>query len=85
MGKREWADKPATFCVYMHCLLMANWEDRTRRGIEIKRGSFVTTLRKIAKIAGLTIRSTRTALEHLKSTQNVTLDTTQNYTLITVV
>jgi hypothetical protein len=81
----EWRDKPWTFSLYIHCLMLANREDKKRRGIEIKRGSFVTTLRNLAKITGLTVRSIRTALEHLKSTHNLTSTPTNKYTLITVV
>lgn len=82
--KWEWWDDMYTRNLFVVCLLMANSSDRRWRGIVIGRGSFVTSMAHLSKIAGLTARQTRTAVEHLKSTNELTIETTNNYSIITV-
>ena len=38
----EWYTEPNTFRLFIHCLLSANHKDNSWRGIEVKKGSFVT-------------------------------------------
>ena len=64
---------------------MANWKDARWRGIEVKRGQFVTSIGKLAKESGLTVQQTRTALNHLISTHELTHSTTRKFSVITVV
>lgn len=64
---------------------MANWKDARWRGIEVKRGQFVTSIGKLAKESGLTVQQTRTALNHLISTHELTHSTTRKFSIITVV
>ena len=52
--------------------------------VDIPAGSMITSIRQLSRHSGLTVREVRTALKHLISTQEVTLKTTQKYTLITV-
>lgn len=80
----EWYDKPATKIIFIHCLLSANYKDKTWQGIKIKKGQFITSLEKLAKSNGLTIRQTRTALNDLQTTQEIDKQTTSRYTIITV-
>lgn len=82
--KWEWWDDMCTRNLFVVCLLMANSSDRRWRGISIGRGSFVTSMAHLSKVAGLTARQTRTAVEHLKSTNELTIETTSNYSIITV-
>lgn len=82
--KWEWWDDMYTRNLFVVCLLMANSSDRRWRGIVIGRGSFVTSMAHLSKITGLTARQTRTAVEHLKSTNELTIETTNNYSIITV-
>lgn len=80
----EWYDDISTKVLFLHCLLRANWKNQTLKGCEIQRGQFVTSLSNLAKETGLTIQQTRTALEHLKSTGELTNLSTSNYRIITV-
>lgn len=50
----------------------------------IKRGQKVTSIGHLADETGLTIRQVRTALDKLKSTQNLTSRATNKFTLITI-
>ena len=80
----EWIDDPETFILFIHCILRANWKDGKHHGTVVKRGQFITSLPKLARETGLTIRQTRTALSHLVSTGEVTDDASSKGRIITV-
>ena len=79
-----WYQNPNTARVFIHCLLKANWKDGEFEGHTILRGSFVTSLHKLSQETGLSIQQTRTALNHLKSTNELTIKSTNKFTIITV-
>lgn len=81
----EWYTDINTKAVFLHCLFKANWKDGRYRGQIIKRGSFVTGRKKLAKELGLSEQEIRTALEHLKSTNEITIKSTNRFSVITVV
>lgn len=81
----EWYQNPNTFRVFLHCLLMANFTDGRFEGMDIKRGQFVTSLPNLSKQTKLSIQQVRTALDHLKSTGEITDTSTSKYRVITVV
>jgi len=83
--KWEWYHDANTKALFIHLLLTANFEEKEWNGITIKRGQLVTSRKKLAKALGLTEREIRTSLNHLKSTNNLTIKTTSRYSLITVV
>jgi biotin operon repressor len=80
----EWYTDANTFKVFVHLLLTANHDDKKWRGITVKRGQTLTSRSHLAKETGLSVQNVRTALEHLKSTNEITTQTTKHYTLITV-
>lgn len=80
----EWYDDLNVWKVFMHCLLRANFKDKKWRGITVKRGSFITSSIKLAKETCLGRQQTRTAIAKLKSTNEITTETTSEYTEITV-
>jgi len=82
--KWEWYDDINVKVLFLHCLLKANYKDKKWHGIEIKRGSFVTTIRGLAKETGLTPMQIRTALNKLKTTHEITQSSNTNYTVITI-
>ena len=81
----EWYQNPNTFRVFLHCLLMANFADARFEGRDIKRGQFVTSLPSLSKQTRLSIQQVRTALDHLKSTGEITDKAYPKYRVITVV
>lgn len=81
----EWYGDANTQSVFLHLLLTANFEDKKWQGVTIKRGQTVSSLSKISTRCGLSIRQARTALEHLKSTGEVTHEKTSQYSVFTVV
>jgi len=65
-------------------LLKANWADGKFRGTTVPRGSFVSSLDKLSEETSLTKREIRTAISHLKSTGEVTVKTTNRYSIFSV-
>lgn len=81
----EWYTDQNTFCVFLHCLFKANWKDGRFRGIEVPRGSFITSLQSLSEELNMSVRSVRTALDHLKSTGELTSKSYPHWRMITVV
>jgi hypothetical protein len=81
-----WYKTPLTMHLFMHCVRKANRSDSYVQGILVKRGSFITSYEKLAYETGLTINQVRTSLDkHLLVTGELTKETTNRYTIITVV
>ena len=70
----EWYDDPPTLVVYVYLILSANIDQVLWHGIDIPRGSLVSSYSKIAKRTGLTIRQARTAINHLETTGQLLLN-----------
>ena len=81
----EWFTDNKTLIVFLYLLLRANWKPNRWRGIEIKRGETLETLPGIAKATGLSVKSVRNALKHLKATGEVADKRTAYGTLISVI
>lgn len=80
----DWYQDSNTFRVYLHCILSANYTNKKWQGIEIQRGSFITSCNKMAQQLNLSEKQIRTSLKKLKKTNNVACSTTNKYTIITV-
>ena len=81
----EWYQNTNTFRLFVHCLLMANFTDGRFEGKEIKRGQFVTSIPSLSSQTMLSAQQVRTALDHLKSTGEITDKSYAKYRIITVV
>ena len=80
-----WYTDGPTMRLFIHLILIANVKPTKWQDITIKRGQVVTSLHNLSRQTGLSVRSVRTALSHLISTNEVTSTSTNRYTLITVV
>ena len=63
----EWYSDINTTRLFVHLIFKANWKDGRFQGVEVPRGSLVTSLGHLSKETGLSIQQVRTALKHLKS------------------
>lgn len=81
----EWYSDINTTRAFIHMLLKANWKDGNFKGMAVPRGSFVSSIGKLASETGLTEREIRTAISHLKMTGEVTSKTTNKFTVFSVV
>lgn len=80
----EWYTNANTMRLFIHCLLKANWKDGKFEGIEIKRGSFATSLQTLMKELGMSKQEVRTAIKHLISTHEITQTTYPKFTVISI-
>ena len=80
----EWYSDINTTRVFLHMLLKANWKDSKFLGNVIPRGSFVSSIGKLAEETSLTIQEVRTAISHLKSTNEITSKSTSKYTVFII-
>lgn len=81
----EWYTDLPTFKLFTHCLIKANHKPGKWRGMTVETGSFITSYAKLAKETGLSVKQVRTALNHLKSTNEVAHETASEYSRITIV
>lgn len=81
----EWYKDTNTFCLFLHCLLIANWKDGKFMGYEIPRGSFVSSYSQLAQQTSMSIQNVRTAINHLKSTGELTVNSHTKFSVFTVV
>lgn len=82
--KWRWYQDSNTFRVFVHLLLTANVTDRDFEQVTVKRGQLVTSVAHLSRDLKISVKSVRTALEHLKSTNEVAIQTTSKYSIITV-
>ena len=81
----KWASNPQSLSVAVHLLAMANIEDnKLFNGARLGRGQVLTSVRKLAKISGLTERAVRTALKAQQATHFLTQQVTHQFSIITI-
>ena len=80
----EWYRNLNTCRLFFHLLLKANWKDGRFEGKEIPKGSFVSSVARLAEETDMTTREIRTGLDHLKSTGEVTIKSYSKYSVFTV-
>jgi hypothetical protein len=80
----EWYLNIPVKTLFIHCLIMANFKNKKWQGIEIKRGSFITSINKLHIETGLSERQVRTALDKLIMTNELTSQSNNKYRIITV-
>lgn len=84
--KWEWIDEPNVLVLFIHCLLRANYQDAKYHGIDVERGTFITSYSKLSDATGLTIKQVRNALAKLIQTGEIRAELGQGkkYTIIRV-
>ncbi len=80
----EWYEDNNTKVLFIHCLLKANHKDKKWRGKVIERGSFITSYAKLSQETGLSVRNVRTCLNNLEATREVTRQSTNDSTTLTI-
>lgn len=84
MQEWEWYADPNTKAVFLELLLAANWKDSRYKGVLIKRGQAVIGRKALAEKLGMSEQAVRTALNHLKSTNEITTKSTNKLTVVTI-
>ena len=82
--KWEWSNDANMVALFLHLLLKANYQGRNWRGQDIKRGELITGLHSLSAETGISLQSLRTCLKRLKSTNEITIKTTNKYSVICI-
>ena len=80
----EWWDDFNTFRLFFYMLVSAYWKDVYYKGELIERGSFPSSISKLASETGLTDNEIRNAIKHLKSTGEITSKAHSKYSVFTI-
>ena len=81
----EWYDDINTFRLFIHLLLKANHKAKKYRGLELKAGSLITGRDLLSFETGLSVMQVRTSLTKLISTNEITIKTSSQGTIIQIV
>ena len=81
----EWFNISEMVHLFIYLLLNANHEPGKWRGIEIKRGQILTGLNSLNEKTGISIRTLRTCLDRLENTKEIDRQTTNKYSIITII
>lgn len=84
LSEWEWYKDSHMVHLFTHLIIKANHEDRTWRGMIIKRGQLVTSRRILSTQTGISERTIRTCLERLQSTHEIAIKSTQRNSIITI-
>lgn len=84
LTKWEWYQDGNTMRVFLHLLLTANHKAAKWQGKTIERGQLVTSREHLASDLGLSIQSVRTSISKLKKSENITVKSTNRFTVISV-
>ncbi len=80
----RWYKDANTFRVFIHLILNANFKDGEYQNQSIKRGQIVTGRKKLSDQLNMTERGVRTALQHLKSTNEIAIKSYSKFSIITI-
>lgn len=84
LTKWGWYKDSVVKSLFLHCLLMASFKDFDWMGRNLKAGQFITSRKHLAEDLGFSEMQIRTALKKLESTKEITIETTNRFTIITV-
>jgi len=80
----EWYRNSEMVHLFIHLLLMANHKDNDWQGMKVYRGQVITGRKKLSENTGLSEQSIRTCIKRLKSTSEITVKTTNRYSVISI-
>ena len=81
----EWFTDGNMLKVWLYLLVKAQYADGKYRGVEVKRGQLLTGRKLIANETRLSEQQVRTCINRLKSSGQITIESTNQYSLITIV
>lgn len=81
----EWYKDNNTKSLFLHLLIEATKEPRRLLGYTLKSGQLITTVNKLSDQTGLSVRQVRVSLDKLVKSQNIDKQTTNKFTVITIV
>ena len=79
-----WYKDQNTKAVFLHLLMTASYKDNVFNGYHIKPGQVVCGRKQLAHDLGLSESTIRTSLKHLISTNEITIKSTNRFSIITI-
>jgi len=80
----EWFQDTITLHVFVYLLLRATPSDSAYKGVEIPRGSLITSVRKIGEDCHIPDKRVRTAIQRLTNSKQIVIKATNKFSLITI-
>lgn len=80
----EWWQDSEMVHLFLYLLLAANHQPNKWMGVEIGRGQLVCSYDKLSENIGLSVQSVRTRIKRLKSTGEITINSTNRFSVITI-
>jgi len=84
MMEWEWYTDSKMVHLFMHLVIKANIKPNKWKGVEVNRGQLITGRKKLSKETGISEQSIRTCLNRFVSTNELTIESTSLYSLITI-
>lgn len=81
----QWWDVPNAVTLWLHILIDANWSDGYWHGVKVPRGSFITSVAKLAAECNMSMNTVRHWLEQFEAAGQITRKSTNRYTQICVI
>jgi len=81
----EWYKDSNMVHLFIHLLISANFKPSSWRGQVIERGQVVTGRKQLSSQTGISEQKIRTCLNRLKSTNELTIKTTNRFSVITLI
>ena len=80
----EWYNKSEMVHLFIHCLIKSNFKEGNFQGIEVEKGSFITSLKHLSDETNISIQTIRTCLKKLQLTKEIDVKSTNKLTKITI-
>lgn len=80
----EWYTESEMVHLFIHCVLKANFKSKIWRGVEVKRGQFITGLDVLSNETGISVQTLRTCLRRMEG-KELASRSTNKYRVITVI
>ncbi len=80
----EWFNVSEMAHLFIYLLLNANHEDGSWNGISAKRGQLITGRKSLSRGTKISEQKIRTCLKRLEKTQELTIKSTKQYSIITI-
>ena len=80
----EWYNKSEMVHLFIHCLIKSNFKEGNFQGIEVEKGSFITSIKHLSDETNISIQTIRTCLKKLQLTKEIDVKSTNKLTKITI-
>ena len=67
----EWYNKSEMVHLFIHCLIKSNFKEGNFQGIEVEKGSFITSIKHLSDETNISIQTVRTCLKKLQLTKEI--------------